>query len=186
MLTLARLALRLRSIARAGWALAVRYPWQAALVLALAFAAWQWHGKGRALAALEAEQLAHAGQIEAYRAAYARALAEHNALKLAEEARTAAIKDKADAVTPLRRESALAASQRYSDDNRVRECPESDSGPAGGADLSGPAAVAGSAATGREAAAMVAVSRAAVDICTLNSADLQTAVEWAREVWGVE
>lgn len=66
----------LREAAGRVFSAAMRYPWQAALVVALAACGWLWHGKGKALAERDAALADVAAMIEAQKQATALAVKE--------------------------------------------------------------------------------------------------------------
>lgn len=159
-----------------------RYPLRLALIVLLCLSGWLWWGKNRAIEQRDEARAALARQIEAYRAAHDIAVAAHTARKQAEDARLAALKEKTDAVAKANRLAALAAARNYAE--RMRCESKAGEGVAGRADLSGAATDAGRAEARRAAAELVAVSRADIEACTLNTANLQAAVDWARGVRG--
>jgi hypothetical protein len=71
---------RLWEAATALWGVASRHPWQAALIVAVLAAGWQWRGKQHAMADLAAEKIAHAASIKQYQDASAKAKADQTAL----------------------------------------------------------------------------------------------------------
>jgi hypothetical protein len=178
MIALARLVLWLRKAAQGFFRLAGAYPLQAALIALVALSAWLWWGKSRAIDQRDEAMAAKAAQIEEYRRAYRETFTLHMIAKQAEDARQRANTEKADAVTEANRRAALAAADNYA--GRMRCEPQADQGAARGSDMSGSPADPRGSETGRATADMVAITRADLDACTLNSADLQTAVVWAR------
>ena len=86
---------RLWEAATALWGVASRHPWQAALIVAVLAAGWQWRGKREALADLAAERLAHAASIKQYQDASAKAKAEQTALFAENQALSQRIADNA-------------------------------------------------------------------------------------------
>ena len=92
--------------------LARRYPLQAALIVALCLAGWQWRGKREALADLAAEKAAHAASIAQCKAASDANRAAQLAQKAAQEAKYTDLKGKADDALRCFRQLDLRRSHR--------------------------------------------------------------------------
>lgn len=158
-----------------------RNPWQCALIAGLLVCGRLWHGKAKAIDQRDAAIAQKAAQIAEYRRVYNETFAAHWKAKLAEDARRTKITQEADDATTPRRTTALAGAAAYAD--RWQVCrPAADSSVAQGGDLPRPAPAAGSPEASTPVAGMVAVSRPSFDACTLNSADLGIAYEWAQKV----
>lgn len=82
----------LREAAGSVFSAAIRYPWQAALMVALCLSGWLWHGKGKALAQRDAARAEVSAMIEASKQATALALKE----RAANQAAFAKLKKEAD------------------------------------------------------------------------------------------
>lgn len=150
---------------------ALPYIGGAALVLAILWALWargdHWRDKYQAASA----------RIEAGKLNLARLMIE----KAAIEKRQAAITGRIDDETKPARETALAAADRYSRANRCVRSTGPVSAASGAGDVvSGPASAAGGVEASPAAAELVAVSRADIDACTLNTVNYGLAVAWAR------
>jgi len=114
-------------------------------------------------------------------------LAKLKADKAAEDTRRAkATKDTNDDTNPAR-QRALADNAGYAASHRVQwggaPGARSQAGDAGGS-LPGAPATAGSAEAPAAPIPMIAITQQAFDNCTLNRADMQTAVDWADKIWG--
>jgi hypothetical protein len=156
--------------------IARRYPWQAVCIALLLACGWLWRGKHHAMADLHAAE----AQIKAGEQNVATLKAE----KARIEREQAAITERIDHETAPAQKAALAAGDQYAATHR---CVQSSAiAAAGGASsgVPGPAAAAGSAETSAPVDDMVAVAKPDFDACTLNSADLEKAYEWAEAVYG--
>lgn len=114
-------------------------------------------------------------------------LAKLKAGKAAEDARrTKATKDTNDDTDPARKR-ALADNAGYATSHRIMWAGTpgagDKAGDAGGS-LPGASATPGSAEGPAAPVPMIAITQQAFDNCTLNRADLQTAVDWADKIWG--
>lgn len=145
----------------------------AALVMALLWALWARgdHYKAK-LAVANAQIEAGKQNLVALKADKARL-----------EKQQAATTERIDHETAPARRDALAAGDDYS---RAHRCVQSSSPVVAdrqsGRNVPDVPAAAGSAETSGEAAAMVAVPKWGIDACSLNSADLDKAVEWAQSI----
>lgn len=163
----------LRSAFRAVAGLYTRYPLQVALCAALLACAWLWHGWNRERA-----------DYAAYRHQAAASVLRLEQEKAATEARRTQITKDTDHATQPARDSALDAARRYAVAHRCMLPPAvAAAGPAG-TGLPEPAATPGSPETPATDADMVAVSRADLAACTLNSTNLALAVQWAQRIYG--
>ena len=154
--------------------IARKHPWQAAMLVALLIAGWQWRGKREALSDLAAEKASHALTIKAGKDALAAQIA---LTKKTEAAYKAAAKE---ADNDHAKDLALAAdrTERFIASNRVRkDC--------AGNVAAGPAAespVAKSSDGPGIPADMVAVTAEDVRVCTVNTVRLQSVREWGQEL----
>lgn len=171
---LALIGLRLLGWGKAALDLVRTYPWQAALIAALLWGAYERHDAIHARAlTVQWREIYRAGQ---------RNVAGLKAAKAHEDARQAAnTKGINDATAPAR-SAALAAGDAYARAHAVRVWRSAQVAAAGDqrGNLPGAAADPGGAETAAAPADMVAVSRADFDACTLNTADLGLAYQWAR------
>ena len=144
----------LKNAALSAFRFAGRYPWQAALIVALVAAGWQWRGKQHALA-----------QLAAMEAAQTVATENQIAVNHAPAAKSQAIAERSNADAPEYYARGRAAGLAYANAHRVRTeacspvnpgLPGTDN-PAPVNDRSGPDA------------SMVALSRADFDVLTGNS-----------------
>ncbi len=122
-------------------------------------------------------------QVNGYREAYGRTFREHWQLAQVENQRREALTREANNETIPRRQAALAAADTYRATHAcvVRGASQANPGAAGQANRPGSAAAAGSADPSPALAGLVAVTRTSFDNCTLNSADLGVAYDWARK-----
>jgi len=148
-----------------------KYPWQTLCLLLAAYGLWEHHRAS-----------GWADYAHSLERASAASLANLKAHKAETEAAHTAITKETDDATPANRDRAVAALDRWADARRVQS-PAVHPAREAGTSLPEPAAPAGSPQASGEA---IAVDRAALTACALNSADLDTAVEWARKTWGTE
>lgn len=126
---------------------------------------------------------AKVAQVNEYRRVYNDTFQKHFAAAQAENLRLEKIKDEANAKTQPRRTAALAAAADYRGSNRCFvQQGTANIGSAGGASLPGAPAPAGRPQGASEGLAMVAISEAAHDACTLNTADLWIVYEWGQSL----
>lgn len=151
-----------------------------ALVFALCGALWVRGEHFKAEAATE-----HAGRIEdrtKWREAFVAAFVKAWVAKTAEETRTRIAKEKADAIYLEKVEGDRDRAAAYAAANRcVRAATGNDQGRAGRADLPGPGAAAEQPKGAGDLAELVGISRADLDVCTVNSRRLENAVTWAQD-----
>jgi hypothetical protein len=163
-----------RAIAMTAVQFIARYPWQAALVAALLWDAWERHDAIRARAlTVQWKALHEAGQ---------RNVAALKNAKRIEDARQAANTKRIDDATDPTRSAALAAGDAYARTHPGRlRCPaEIAAADQAGGNLPGGTAVDGRAEPPAAGSDMVEISRGDFDACTLNSADLGLAYDWAK------
>ena len=98
------------------WGVASRHPWQAALIVAVLAAGWQWRGKQQALDALAKCQTESAAKDAASKANAAAQLAQ----KRAWEAKSTALAKDADNAYTQGMADARTATDRYIAANRMR------------------------------------------------------------------
>ncbi len=102
------------------------------------------------------------------------------AQKAAADARQAANTQRTNDATQPARKAALAGADRYAATHRV-QCPAQVAATRDASgNLPGPSPDSGRAETAPPAPDMVAISRADLDACTLNTVDLWLAYEWAQ------
>lgn len=153
------------------------YPLQAALIASMCLSGWLWHGKSKAIEQRDAWHLAFDAQKAAYIAAQKQAEAKAIAAKLAQEAKDE--QRRKDADNALKQD--LADDRRRADDyanaHRLRrEAPRSaPSVP----DLPSPAETASIDHRPSDVAELVGITRADLEICTVNSRRLLNAHDWA-------
>ncbi len=151
-----------------------RNPWPCAVIALCVLSVALWHRGDRyrdKLLAANAQLEAGKQNVTALKAEKARV-----------EKQQAATTERIDNETAPARRAALAAGDDYARANRcVRPSAVAPASHAGGSVPGVPAAAGSSEASG-EAADLVAVAKPDFDACTLNSADLQKAVDWAQSV----
>jgi hypothetical protein len=119
----------------------------------------------------------------AYETAQAAATAQARAAKLAEDTRLSTLKDAADHATQPAHSAALDSADRYAASHRVLRCDGAPArGASGGTDLPGATPAPGSANASAAPSDMVAISRADLNACSLNTADLGVAYGWAQSL----
>lgn len=157
---------------RAVLALVVKYPLQVALCASLLACGYLWRGWSHERA-----------DYTAYRRQAAASVLHLEQEKARVETARAQVTKDTDHATQPARDSALAAADRYAHAHRLPAPASPAAGPAGKG-LPEPAAAPGSAPPPTADADMVAVSRADLDACTLNSTNLALAVQWAQRIYG--
>jgi len=174
------LALRALGWARAAmqalFALAVRYPPQAALIASLALAGWQTWQLATCKQSLQVARAEHAATVARYTEAQRNAAIRAKAAREAAEARYETIAKETDLAHQTELERALAAARRYV--SRVRA--ETASGASSGTGTSAESGGAQSAIGPDQTPVMVAAED--VEICTIAVIRLESAQEWARSL----
>jgi hypothetical protein len=121
-------------------------------------------------------------QVNEYERVYNQTFTAHFNAKIAEDARLAANTEKTNNATEPARAAALgvAASYRATHQCVLREPAPANINPPEHSDLPGTAANSGSSQAPGEAVELIGVTPETLNNATLNSADLQTAYEWAQ------
>jgi hypothetical protein len=153
-----------------------RYPWQCVVIALMALSGWLWRGKQHVLAELHVAQ----AQIKAGEQNVAALKAE----KARIEREQAAITERIDHETAPAQKDALAAGDAYAASHRCVQPSAVATASSAGSGVPSTPAAARSAEAPAPVTDMVAVAKPDFDACTLNSADLEKAYEWAAAVYG--
>lgn len=170
--------LGIRKALQALWAIAMRYPMQAAIIGLACLSAWLWTGWDKA----DARADKYAAAIQTERAAYTKAQNEANARAIAAvKAQEARYKEQANNADRSYKEAladANSALDRYIATNRVRRAGTADSSPGG--TTASPQGDAAESGDGPGATSfMVAVTPDDLRICTVNTERLIAVKAWA-------
>lgn len=158
------------------------FGWLVPLALGIALVAVLWgRGERYRADAIEARG-ALVAQVSEYRATYREAYRRAMMAALVEDARTQRAKEKADASYHARLEGDAMRAAAYAAANRcVRAEGRADPGAAGGADLPGTGAASRQPQGAGDLAELVGITRADLDVCTVNSRRLENAVGWGAD-----
>lgn len=167
-----------RKAAQAAWGIATRYPWQAALLVALLACGWLWMGWNKA----DRKTAAAWAVVAEYKEANAKATAWALAEKRAKETAATDIKESANAVLKTSLVAGQAATDRFFADNRcVRFTPAKGGGER--ADMPRPDSVAGQPERAGGDAELAAIDKPDLNACTTAALRLDNAVNvWAADM----
>ena len=164
-----------RRAAQGAFALATRYPWQAALIVALLACGWTWHGKSKAIDQRDAAR----AQVALWKDANAKATKWAKAEAARKDQLAVTAKDNANDS----RKTAQAAGARAGDDYASRNrCVRAADSRGVNPDLPRPDTVAGQPEAASDDAQLVGVTRPDFNACTVNSLDLANAQDWAADM----
>lgn len=157
------------------------YPREASIIALLLALAWTWHGKSKAIEQRDAWHLAFDKQKAAYIAAQREAEAKAIAAKLAQEAKDEQRRKDADNAL----KQALADDRRRTDDYARRMRYQAPRSAPSGTDLPSTAKTPEVDHRSSGVAELVGITRADLEICTVNSRRLLNAHDWAAPSLGI-